>query len=61
MVGDRLDNDIIPANDLGMYTIWMKQGNWVYASPREKLEYPDWTVSSLKEIEILGDYFRSGE
>lgn len=53
MVGDRLDNDIIPANDLGMYTIWIKQGNWVYASPREKLEYPDWTISSLKELENL--------
>ena len=53
MVGDRLDNDIIPANDLGMYTIWIKQGNWVYASPREKLEYPDWTISSLKEMEIF--------
>lgn len=53
MVGDRLDNDIIPANDLGMYTIWIKQGNWVYASPGEKLEYPDLTISSLKEMENL--------
>ncbi|MBR4040277.1 MAG: HAD-IA family hydrolase, partial [Clostridia bacterium] len=22
MIGDRLDNDIVPANELGMYTIW---------------------------------------
>ena len=53
MVGDRLDNDIVPANDVGMYTIWIKQGNWVYASPREKLEYPDWTIFSLKELTEL--------
>lgn len=53
MVGDRLDNDIVPANDIGMYTIWIKQGNWVYATPKEPLEYPDWTIESLKELEEL--------
>ena len=26
MVGDRLDNDIIPANKIGMKTVWIKQG-----------------------------------
>ena len=50
MVGDRLDNDIVPANSLGMYTIWIKQGNWKDASPREELEYPDMTVNSLSEL-----------
>lgn len=53
MVGDRLDNDIVPANDLGMYTIWIKQGNWIYAEPKEQLEYPDWTICSLKELKEL--------
>lgn len=53
MVGDRLDNDIVPANELGMYTIWMKQGNWIYANPKEELEYPDWTIESLKELREL--------
>lgn len=53
MVGDRLDNDIVPANELGMYTIWIKQGNWIYANPKEKLESPDWTIWSLKELEEL--------
>ena len=24
MIGDRLDNDIVPANEIGMYTIWIK-------------------------------------
>lgn len=53
MVGDRLDNDIVPANELGMYTIWVKQGNWFYATPKEPLEYPDWAIRSLKELEEL--------
>lgn len=53
MVGDRLDNDIVPANELGMYTIWVKQGNWNYASPKETLEYPDWTIWNLNELKEL--------
>lgn len=53
MVGDRLDNDIVPANDLGMYTIWMKQGNRIYATPKEQLEYPDWTIGNLSELKAL--------
>ena len=50
MVGDRLDNDIVPANEIGMYTIWIKQGNWKDACPREELEQPDMTVESLCEL-----------
>lgn len=53
MVGDRLDNDIVPANELGMYTIWIKQGNWIYAEPKEPLEYPDWTIENLSELKNL--------
>ena len=53
MVGDRLDNDIVPANDLGMYTIWIKQGNWIYATPKEAFEYPDWTIENLNELKEL--------
>ena len=53
MVGDRLDNDIVPANELGMYTIWIKQGNWIYATPKESLEYPDWMIMNLNELKEL--------
>ena len=34
MVGDRLDNDIIPANKIGMTTVWIKQGFGSYAEPK---------------------------
>ena len=50
MVGDRLDNDIIPANKIGMKTVWIKQGFSKYSSPKEKEEQPDWTVYRLGEI-----------
>ena len=27
-VGDRLDNDILPAADAGLFTVWIKRGPW---------------------------------
>lgn len=50
MVGDRLDNDIVPANQLGMFSIWIKQGSWKDACPKEELEIPVLTVNSLTEL-----------
>lgn len=50
MVGDRLDNDIVPANEIGMYIIWIKQGNWKDSNPREEKEKPNMTVNNLREL-----------
>lgn len=37
-VGDRIDNDMVPAKKLGMATIWMQQGLGKYN--QESLEFP---------------------
>ena len=50
MVGDRLDNDIVPANKIGMTTVWIKQGFGSYAEPKTVEEQPDYIVNSLAEI-----------
>lgn len=50
MVGDRLDNDIAPANKIGMKTVWIKQGYGKYAVPSLQEECPDFTVNCLSEI-----------
>lgn len=50
MVGDRLDNDIIPANRIGMKTVWIKQGFGSYAEPKEVKELPDYTINNLNEL-----------
>lgn len=50
MVGDRIDNDIIPANKIGMITVWIKQGFGVFAEPTTKVEQPDYTISDLSEL-----------
>ena len=50
MVGDRLDNDIIPANKIGMTTVWIKQGFGGLAEPKSKDEQPDYTVDNLNKL-----------
>ncbi len=50
MIGDRLDNDIAPANRLDFTTIRVMQGYGQYSSPMSADEVPDLTVSSLNEL-----------
>ena len=50
MIGDRIDNDIVPANLLGMYTIWIRQGFGRYWSIENEIEKADYTVDSLSEL-----------
>ena len=50
MIGDRLDNDIIPASNLGMKTIWIRQGLAIYQDIKLGIKHADYVVSSLKEI-----------
>ena len=50
MIGDRIDNDILPAKMLGMKTIWMKQGFgrfWKISSDEEK---PDYEAACLTDL-----------
>ena len=53
MIGDRLDNDIVPANKIGMKTVWIKQGFGKYLMPSAAEEIPDYTVESLSDLMIL--------
>lgn len=50
MIGDRLDNDIIPAKAIGWKTIWIKQGFGAYQIPVDETDTPDFVVNSLWEI-----------
>lgn len=50
MIGDRLDNDIFPANSVGMKTIWLKQGFGGLQKPKTPEYSPDITVCSLAEL-----------
>ena len=50
MIGDRLDNDIIPAQHIGMRTVWIKQGFGGLGNPDKLSTFPDHIVENLSEL-----------
>lgn len=50
MIGDRLDNDILPAKSLGMKTVWIKQGFGALQKPESPAEEADYTIEKLPEL-----------
>ena len=50
MVGDRIDNDIIPANKIGMKTVWIRQGFGGLANPQTAEQTPEYTINNLNEL-----------
>lgn len=50
MIGDRLDNDIIPAQHIGMRTVWIKQGFGGLGNPDKLSTFPDYIVENLSEL-----------
>lgn len=50
MIGDRLDNDVLPAKRLGMGTVWMRHGFGAMQSPSREELVPDAQVDSMTEL-----------
>lgn len=50
MVGDRLDNDIVPAAELGMSTVWVRNGWFGMGNAGLARFKPDFTVGSISEV-----------
>lgn len=50
MIGDRIDNDIEPANRLGMRTIWVRQGFSIYQQPINEYRVADYVVDRLQDV-----------
>lgn len=50
MVGDRLDNDIIPAKALGMKTVWIKNGLAQYQNTALGNGVADYQIHKLSEL-----------
>ncbi len=50
MIGDRLDNDIRPAKELGMRTVRIRKGLAVYMKPSCDEETPDYEIDTLSEL-----------
>lgn len=50
MVGDRLDNDIVPAKKLGMKTVWVRQAYAIYQSIDDESKRPDYIIDTIGEL-----------
>ena len=50
MIGDRIDNDIVPAKQMGMKTVWIRQGVGRYWNIQGDCETPGYEVNSLSEL-----------
>lgn len=50
MIGDRLDNDIKPAAEIGMHTIWVRQGACADVDLHLIKQKPDIIVEHVEDI-----------
>ena len=50
MIGDRIDNDIVPARLLGMRTVQLKVGRHVGQRPRIPAEVPHRVISRMEDL-----------
>ena len=53
MVGDRLDNDILPAKALGMRTVWIRKGLSIYQNIEFGKNIADWVVDTLSDLKAI--------
>lgn len=50
MTGDRLDNDILPAQRLGMRTVWVRQGMGALGNAQLLPQPPDLTIERIGDL-----------
>lgn len=53
MVGDRLDNDVIPAKAMGMKTVWIRKGLSAYQDPRSAQSVADYVIDTLSDMKTV--------
>ena len=59
MVGDRIDNDIVPARELGWRTIWIRRGYNRFQTPTRPGEMPDIRLDTVEDIPaIIAETYR---
>jgi FMN phosphatase YigB (HAD superfamily) len=50
-VGDRLDNDVLPAKAAGMFAVFIKRGPWGHLhAHRPEVDQADATIHSLDQL-----------
>jgi HAD superfamily hydrolase (TIGR01549 family) len=57
-VGDRVDNDVVPAAAFGMRTCWLRRGPWGYLQALPDGVVPDVSLEGLGELPLLLSQWR---
>ncbi len=52
-VGDRVDNDVLPAMEFGMRTCWLRRGPWGHLQELPDDAEPDLVLDGLGELPLL--------
>ncbi|MCL5419612.1 MAG: HAD hydrolase-like protein [Candidatus Marsarchaeota archaeon] len=50
VVGDRINEEILLGNKIGMRTIWYKSGKFAAEAPKEAVQEPDYTITDLQNV-----------
>lgn len=53
MIGDRLDNDIMPAKVIGMNTVWVRRGLAIFQSVDLGKRVADWIIDDLSDLKEI--------
>lgn len=61
MIGDRIDNDIIPAKNLGMKTLWIRQGFGGLWKIQSDDELPNFIANDLNEASEILEWYENSK
>lgn len=61
MIGDRVDNDIVPAKKIGMRTMWIRQGFGGLWKIESDDELPDFIADDIPEIASILDRYENSK
>ena len=59
-VGDRVDNDLVPADAFGMRVCWLRRGPWGHLQDLPEDLEPDLVLEGLGELPLLLSQWRGG-
>lgn len=61
MIGDRIDNDIVPAKNIGMKTMWIRQGFGGFWKIQSDAELPNFIADNLLEVASILDGYENSK
>ena len=61
MIGDRIDNDILPAKNIGMKTMWLRQGFGGMWKIKSDDELPNFIADNLQDVVSILDWYEQSK